>query len=138
MRCILEVEGENSQLRSWRDVDQCLAKHWEDSQPLRRVELGRKTYLPIFSGKDAYGWLVPVEHYFKVNGIEYYDKLELVLVAMEGDALTWYMVGGVSLISVMEGVQRGSHQAMSTWSRSKSSWTAIACEVDRESDAISN
>ena len=46
--------------------------------------------LLVFSGEDAYGWLVRVERFFRVNAVEDYDKMELVLVAFEGEALIWY------------------------------------------------
>lgn len=49
-----------------------------------------KWSFPFFSGDDAYGWLVRVARYFRVNQIEDYEKLELELRAMEGDALTWF------------------------------------------------
>ena len=46
--------------------------------------------LPIFSGEDAPGWLVRVERYFDVNGVRENERAELVLVALEGRALSWY------------------------------------------------
>ena len=53
------------------------------------MELGRKIDLSVFSSEDAYGWLVQVERYFRIHGVEDYDKLKMVLVGMEGDTLTW-------------------------------------------------
>ena len=46
--------------------------------------------LPIFSGEDAPGWLVRVERYFDVNGVHENERPELILVALEGRALSWY------------------------------------------------
>ena len=54
-----------------------------------RRDLGRRLDLPIFSGEDAYGWVVRVERYFRINGVEDDEKLEFALVAMEGEALVW-------------------------------------------------
>lgn len=31
-----------------------------------------------------------MEHFFHINEVEDYDKMDLVLVAMEGEALVWY------------------------------------------------
>lgn len=39
--------------------------------------------LPIFSGDDALGWLVRIERYFTVNGIEGDERIKLILVALE-------------------------------------------------------
>ena len=52
--------------------------------------MGRKMDLPIFSDDDAHGWLVRAERYFRVAQISLRDRLDLVLVAMEGEALTWF------------------------------------------------
>ena len=52
--------------------------------------MGRKIELPLFSGEDAYGWLARVEHFFRLNDVEDYDKMELVMVVMEDEALIWY------------------------------------------------
>ena len=76
--------------RTWEENDRREYDGWGGGRPPRRTEAGRKIELPIFSGDDAYGWLVRVERYFRVNQIEDHEKLELVLVAMEGDALTWF------------------------------------------------
>ena len=63
---------------------------WEWDRTPRRQELGRKIELPLFSGEDAYGWLARVERFFRLNAVEDDDKMELVMVAMEGEALIWY------------------------------------------------
>ena len=44
----------------------------------------------MFSRDDAYGWLARVERFFHINEVEDYDKMDLVLVTMEGEALVWY------------------------------------------------
>ena len=51
----------------------------------RRV-LGRRLALPIFAGDNAYRWVIKVEMYFQINGVEDDEKLELSLVAKEGEA----------------------------------------------------
>ena len=55
----------------------------------RRV-LGRRLELPIFAGDNAYWWVIKVEMYFQIDGVEDDEKLELSLVAKEGEALIWY------------------------------------------------
>ena len=52
--------------------------------------MGWKLELLVLSGEDAYGWLTRVERFFQVNCVEDYDKIELVQVALEGEALIWY------------------------------------------------
>ena len=63
---------------------------WEQDRTPRRQGLGRKIELPLFSGEDAYGWLARVERFFRLNDVEDYDKMELVMVVMEDEALIWY------------------------------------------------
>ena len=81
-------DGE-SQEESDEDSDPSEAR-WNGDRRPQRVEVSRKMDLPIFSGADAYGWLVRVERYFRVAQIGPRDRLDLALVAMEGEALTWY------------------------------------------------
>ena len=54
------------------------------------LSFGQKLELPLFSEEDAYGWLARVERFFSINGVEDYNTMDLVLVAMEGEALIWY------------------------------------------------
>ena len=63
---------------------------WGDDCIGRQRDLGRKIELPLFFGEDAYGWLAQVERFFRINEVEDYDKMDLVLIAMEGEALIWY------------------------------------------------
>ena len=63
---------------------------WGADRTPRRQELGRKIELPLFSGEDAYGWLARVKRFFRLNAVEDDDRMELVMVAMEGEALIWY------------------------------------------------
>ena len=79
--------------RAQQSLDQAPKKDWADDRwgnnhTLRGLEVGRKLELPVC--EDAYGWLTKVERFFRVNGVEDYDKMELVLVALEGEALIWY------------------------------------------------
>ena len=46
--------------------------------------------LPLFDGGDALGWLVRIERYFAINNIAGEERMELVLIALEGRALNWY------------------------------------------------
>ena len=63
---------------------------WGVSHTSPLLELGRKIELPMFSKEHAYGWLTRVGQYFGINGVDDIDKLELVLVALEGEALVWF------------------------------------------------
>ena len=50
-----------------------------------------KMELPMFDREDALGWLVRIErYYYSINGIEGDERMELVLVALEGRALNWF------------------------------------------------
>lgn len=51
---------------------------------------GRKMEVPVFNGGDAYGWLVRVERYFRLNAIREGEKVDAIILAMEGRALNWY------------------------------------------------
>ena len=46
--------------------------------------------LPIFTGNNALGWLLGIERYYTINGIEGEERKELVLVALDGRALNLY------------------------------------------------
>lgn len=47
----------------------------------------RKVDMPAFDGTDPDGWVMRAEHYFQVHRLSEKEKLDSVLVAMEGDAL---------------------------------------------------
>ncbi|KAJ1415921.1 Retrotransposon gag domain [Sesbania bispinosa] len=53
-------------------------------------ERWRKLGIPLFSGDDAYGWVNRVERYFNLKGVMEQERLQVVMVAMEGRALTWF------------------------------------------------
>jgi len=55
-----------------------------------RKERWRKLEIPVFEGTDAYGWLNRVERYFELKGMIENEKVQAVMVAMEGKALAWY------------------------------------------------
>ena len=46
--------------------------------------------IPVFKGDDAYGWLVRVERYFRLNEVREHDKVDAVMIAMEDRALNWF------------------------------------------------
>ncbi|GAU47870.1 hypothetical protein TSUD_404410 [Trifolium subterraneum] len=50
----------------------------------------RRLEIPIFKGEDAYGWLVRVERYFRLNEVRVQDKVDAVVLAMEEKALNWF------------------------------------------------
>jgi len=46
--------------------------------------------IPPFDGSDANGWLVIIDCYFWISGIPVGEKLEYVVLALHGKALTWF------------------------------------------------
>lgn len=57
---------------------ECVKKGW------------RKLKVPVFYGDDASGWTNRVERYFELKEMNDNEKLQAVMIAMEGKALTWY------------------------------------------------
>lgn len=51
---------------------------------------GRKLELPVFSGDDAYSWIVHAERFFKLHSVADDEKLDVVVVALEDKALNWF------------------------------------------------
>ena len=62
---------------------------WERKHTPQR-DLGQRLKLLILADNNAYGWVVQVQRYFQINEVENDEKLELALVAKEGEALIWY------------------------------------------------
>lgn len=54
----------------------------------------RKLEIPQFSGDEAYGWVNRLEWYFQIIGDFENERLQAVMVAMEGRAELVSMVGG--------------------------------------------
>lgn len=50
----------------------------------------RKLDMPVFEGTDPDGWIMRIERYFAFYRLTEAEKLEAVVVALEGDALRWY------------------------------------------------
>lgn len=57
---------------------------------LENVKNGGENWIPVFEGTYAYGWLNRVERYFDLKKMSENEKLQAVMVAMEGKALAWY------------------------------------------------
>lgn len=53
-------------------------------------ERWRKLEIQVLEGTDAYGWLNKVDGYFESIWMTEGEKLQAVMVAMEGKALAWY------------------------------------------------
>ncbi|XP_045799541.1 uncharacterized protein LOC123893785 [Trifolium pratense] len=51
----------------------------------------RKLEIPIFKGDDAYGWLVRIERYFRLNEVRVRDKLDAAVIALEDKAINWFV-----------------------------------------------
>ncbi|CAH9112121.1 unnamed protein product, partial [Cuscuta epithymum] len=56
----------------------------------RQQPAGRKIDLPVFNGKDVFGWLVRMNRYFRLNQIQEDEKIDVAVVAMEDQALNWF------------------------------------------------
>ena len=50
----------------------------------------RKLIMPIFEGKDAYGWMYKIEHSFTMNGLLKRKKLTTAALCLERKALAWF------------------------------------------------
>ena len=50
----------------------------------------RRVEMPFFDGSNPDGWVSRAERFFKINRIGEREKLDAVMVNMEGEALTWY------------------------------------------------
>ena len=46
--------------------------------------------LPLIDGGDALEWLLKIKRYFEINNISGEERMELVLITLEGRALNWY------------------------------------------------
>ncbi|CAH9054680.1 unnamed protein product [Cuscuta europaea] len=55
------------------------------------VPNGRKIDLPVFTGDNAYNWIVRMERYFRLNRITEEEQVEVAVVAMEGRAINWFI-----------------------------------------------
>ncbi|KAJ1383535.1 CLU domain [Sesbania bispinosa] len=62
-------------------------------------ERWRKLEIPLFSGDAAYGWVNRVERYFNLKGVLDQERLQVVMVAMEGKALSWFRWWGLCVLN---------------------------------------
>ena len=46
--------------------------------------------MSIFDGEDPMDWLTKIERYFQLHVVREKDKLETIMVAMDGEALGWF------------------------------------------------
>ncbi|GJY45837.1 putative mitochondrial protein [Tanacetum coccineum] len=49
----------------------------------------KKLKMPIFDGEDAYGWIYRMERFFKIQGVEALEQLQVAELCLEGEALSW-------------------------------------------------
>jgi len=57
---------------------------------LHKSDFNRRIEIPPFDGTDTSGWLVRIDWYFRVSSIPVGEKLEYVVLALHGEALTWF------------------------------------------------
>jgi len=55
-----------------------------------REEHSRNMEVTVFNGENVFGWTNQVERHFQSKEMNDAEKLQAVMVAMEGKALTWY------------------------------------------------
>nr|GEW78768.1 ankyrin repeat-containing protein [Tanacetum cinerariifolium] len=67
----------------------------------------KKLKMPIFDGEDAYGWIYRMESFFKIQGVEALEQLQVAELCLEGEALSWYCWSeGRSPFRSWEGLKR--------------------------------
>ncbi|XP_022632756.1 uncharacterized protein LOC111240932 [Vigna radiata var. radiata] len=50
----------------------------------------RKLDIPVFAGAEAYGWTNRLERYFRLKEVREEERMQAVIVALEGRALNWF------------------------------------------------
>ncbi|KAL1350524.1 hypothetical protein AAHE18_06G030600 [Arachis hypogaea] len=75
----------------WRKIEtDCIViEKSKSTERVRRKEENRRVELPMFDGDDVCGWLVQIERYFRLTHITSREKLDYVMLAFHGEALTW-------------------------------------------------
>ena len=76
------------------NVHTIYASEGDEGMAVHDDNLWRNLELPIFDGEDSMGWLTRIERYFRLRAVREEDKLEVVVIAMVGEALGG---GGVRL-----------------------------------------
>lgn len=46
--------------------------------------------IPWFSGEDVHGWVTKVERYFRLKGVSNAERVQAIMGALEGRALSWF------------------------------------------------
>ncbi|GKC44946.1 hypothetical protein Tco_1062668 [Tanacetum coccineum] len=128
MRMMTELLKKNSDevestkgFRSYDDLDRDYLKQyvcWGEKEP-KGEWLGdgtnfkandyrfKKLKMPIFDGDDAYGWIYRMERFFKIQGVEALEQLQVAELCLEGEALSWYCWSeGRSPFRSWEGLKR--------------------------------
>lgn len=49
-----------------------------------------KLKIPLLAGEDAYGWVSRSERCCQLKGVSEEERLQAVMVAMEGKAFSWF------------------------------------------------
>ena len=100
-------EAVELQLSSIEGMIQRLAVAWEKKSPTTNIHTAessggdegttthednrwRNLEIPIFGADDPMSWLTKIERYFRLRTVREEDKLEVVMVAMDGKALGWF------------------------------------------------
>ena len=51
----------------------------------------QRVEMPTFDSSDPDGWMSKVERFFKLNQINEWEKMDSVMINMEGEVLAWYL-----------------------------------------------
>ncbi|XP_019087235.1 PREDICTED: uncharacterized protein LOC104724392 isoform X1 [Camelina sativa] len=71
---------------SFYPLEPCLSQ----IRPGLRENLFRNVEMAIFEGVGIYGWIARVERFFRMGGYNEAEKLALVSVSLQGEALSWF------------------------------------------------
>jgi len=83
----LTVVVEKISLTGKSDSDDISVTNGERSSSSSRW---RKLDIPVFIGEDAYGWTNRLERYFRLKEVTEEERMQVVLIALEGKALIWF------------------------------------------------
>jgi len=81
----VEIDGDEGTSR----IDDQGDERTQDPLP-HKSDFNRSIEIPPFDGTDVRGWLVRIDRYFRVSSIPVGEKLEYAVLALHGEALTWF------------------------------------------------
>ncbi|WVY96197.1 hypothetical protein V8G54_028348 [Vigna mungo] len=61
----------------------------------------RKLDIPVFAGEEAYGWTNRLERYLRLKEVSEEERMQAVIVALEGRALNWFSGGKLAILILL-------------------------------------